>query len=136
LGLPQAPHSTTTNPALSTSASSAASAQIYFVWDSSKGNSTGSDHLLTYKRYYNLVYVLRRSNLGLPQATHSTIISYPALSTSASSAASAQIYFVWDSSKGNSTGSDHLLTYKRYYNLVYVLRRSNLGLPLKPLYRM
>ncbi len=34
--------------------STGASDQIYFVWDSSKGKSTGSDRLLTYKRYYNL----------------------------------------------------------------------------------
>jgi hypothetical protein len=130
LGWPPAPLSAAnTYPSLATSASSAASAQIYFVWDSSKGKSTGSDHLLTYKRYYNLVWELRRSNLGWPQATHSAIVSYVAQSTSSTSTASAQLYFVWGSRKGKSTGSDHLLTYKRYYNLVWELRRSNLGLP-------
>jgi hypothetical protein len=34
---------------------------------------------------------------------------------------------VWDSSKGKSTGSDHPLAYKRYYNLVWV--------PMRPPYR-
>jgi hypothetical protein len=48
-------------------------------------------------------------------------ISCVALCPSASSAASDQLYFVWDSRKGKSTGSDHHLTYKRYYNLVCLL---------------
>jgi len=114
--------------ALSTSASTAARDQLYSVWDSSKRKSSGSDHLLVYKRYYNLVYVLRRSNLGLPPGTHWAAIICVAMLTSASTAARDQLYSVWDSSKRKPTGLDHLLSYKRYYNLVYVLRRPNLGL--------
>jgi hypothetical protein len=119
--------------ALSTSASSGASDQSYFVWDSSKRKSTGSDHLLTYNRYYNLVCVQRKSDLGWPQSPHWATISCVALSTSASSGASVRLYFVWESSKRKSTGSDHLLTYKRYYNLVCVRMRSDLGLGLSTL---
>jgi len=74
--------------------------------------------------------------LGLPPKLHWATISCLALfftaSTSCPSAASNEIYFVWDSSKGKSTGSDHHLTYKRYYNLVCVLKRSNLGWPRPP----
>jgi hypothetical protein len=128
LGLLPSPHSATISClTLFLFTSSAASDQLYFVWDSSKGTSTGSDHLLIYKRYYNLVCVLRRSNLSWLPSPHSATISCLALSSSTSSAASDQLYFVWDSSKGKSTGSDHLLVYKRYYNLVCVLRRSNLS---------
>ena len=116
----------------STSASNAASDQLCFVWDGSKGKSTGSDHLLTYKGYYNLVCVLRRSNLNLPPPPHWATISCVALSTSASTAASDQLCFVWDSSKGKSTGSDHRLACGQHHNLVCVLRRSNLGLPQAP----
>jgi acid phosphatase family membrane protein YuiD len=112
---------------LSSSTSSAASDQLYFDWDSSKGKSTSSDHHLIYKRYYNLVCVLRRSNLSWLPSPHSATISCLALLSFTSSTASDQLYFVWDSSKGKSTGSDHRLVYKRYYNLVCVLRRSNLG---------
>jgi len=46
-------------------ASTAASDQIYFVWDSIKGKLTGSDHLLAYGRHDNLVFVLERSNNSL-----------------------------------------------------------------------
>jgi len=104
--------------ALSSYASTAASDQIHFVWDSSKGKSIGSDHPFTYKRHYNLVCALRRFNLGWPPAPHWTTISCLAPPTSASTAASLQIHFVWDSSKRKSTGSGHHPTYKRYYNLV------------------
>ena len=130
LGLRFAPHwATISYVVLSASASTAATDQIKFVWDGNKGKSSGSDHVLTLKPYYNLVCELRRSNLGWPPAPHWATILYVALSAFASSAATNQLYFVWDSSNGKSTGSDHLLTYKRYYNLVWELRRSNLGWP-------
>jgi len=133
LGWPPAPHWVTIScVALSTTSSTTASDQIYFVWDSSKGKSTGSDLIPAYKRYYNLVCVLRRSNLGWPPAPHWATISYVALSTTSWTTASDQFNFVWDGSKGKSTGSDRLLTYKRYYNLVCVLRWSNLGWPPAP----
>jgi len=119
--------------ALSSTAPSAASYVIYFVWDSSKGKSTGSDLHFTYKRYYNLVCVLKQSNLGWPPTLHWATISCLPLSTSCPSTASKEIYFVCDSSKGKSegksTGSDHHFTYKRYYNLVCVLKQSNMGWP-------
>jgi hypothetical protein len=59
------------------------------------------------------------SDLGeYPRAPHQATISmYIALSSLASTAASDQKCFVWDSSKGKSTGSDHCLTCKWYYNL-------------------
>jgi hypothetical protein len=82
----------------------------------------------------NLVCILRRSNLGWLPATLWATISCERLTTAASTAASDQLYFVWDSSKGKSTGSDHSLAYKRYYNVVCVLRRSNLGRPQAPLW--
>ena len=47
--------------------------------------------------------------LGLPPAPHRATISYLAMSTSLSTAASDQLYFVWDSSRGKSSGSDHHL---------------------------
>jgi hypothetical protein len=75
-------------------------------------------------QYNNLVCVLRRYNLGAQPAPHLATISCVALFTFASTGASGQSYFVWDSSKGKSTGSDHLLHYKRYNNVVCVLRRS------------
>jgi len=110
----------------STSASSAADVQLYFVWNRSKGKSTGSDHHLAYKRYYNLVFVLSSSNLEWWPAPHWATILYLAPSISASSAASDQLYFVWNRSKGKLTGLDHHLAYKRYYNPVFVLSRSNM----------
>jgi hypothetical protein len=122
-----APHwATISCVSLSTSASTGASDQLNFVWDSSKGKSTGSDQSLWSGGHHNLVCVLRRSNLGWPPAPHWATISCVALSTSASTGARDQLYFVWDSSKGKSTGSHHLLLYSLYYNLVCVLRRSNL----------
>jgi len=122
-----APHCVTISiVAMCTSASSVAGDQIYFVWDSSKGKSTASDQRLSNKRYYNLVWVLRRSNLDWPPAPHCVTISCVAMCTSAPYTASIKIYFVRDSSKGKSTASIHRFTYKRYYNLLYVLRRSNL----------
>jgi len=128
LGWAPAPHwATISCVALSTSLSTGASDQLYFVWDSSKGKSTGSDRILAHKPYYELICSLRRSNLGWSPASHWATISYVALSTCSSTGASEQLYFVWDSSKGKSTGSDHLLAHKRYYNLLCVLRRSNLG---------
>jgi hypothetical protein len=128
-----APHCVTISiVALCTSASSVAGDQIYFVWDSSKGKSTASDHRLSNKRYYNLVSVLRRSNLDWPPSPHWVTISCVALCTSASSAASAQIYFVRDSRKGKTTASNHRFTYKRYFNLVSLTRRSNLDWPPAP----
>jgi hypothetical protein len=105
---------------------------LYYVWNRTNSKSTGSDHHLAYKRYYNLVFVLSRSNLGLTPAPHWATILYLEPSTSASSAASDQLYFVWNRSKGKSTGADHHLAYKRYYNLVYLLRRSNLGVSPAP----
>jgi hypothetical protein len=133
LGRPPAPHwASISCVALSTSAKTTASDQIYFVWHSSKGKLTGSDHHHTYQRYDNLVCVPRRSNLGQPPAPHWATKSYVELSKSASTAASDQIYFVWHSSKGTSTGSDHHHTYQRYDNLVCVPRRSNLGQPPAP----
>ncbi len=102
--------------------------ELYFFWDSREGKSTGSDHLLACKWYYNLVCVLRRSNLGWPPAPHWATIWCVALWRSESSSSSDELYFVRDRSKGKLTGSDHLLAYKRHYNLVCLLRRSNLGL--------
>jgi hypothetical protein len=118
--------------ALSTSSPAGAIIQMKFVWDSSRGKSTGSDHLHAYNRYCNLVCVLRRSNLGLGLAPHWATILCVALSTSSPAGATVQLKFVWVSCKGKSTGSDHLHAYNRYYNLVCVLRRSNLGLGLEP----
>jgi hypothetical protein len=133
LDLPQAPHwAFISCVSLSTSASTAASDQLCFVLGRSKGKSTGSDHLLIYKRHYNLVCVLSRSNLDLPPAPHWDTISCFALSTSASTAARDQLCFVLNRSKGNATGLDHLLIYIRYYNVVCVLRRSNLDWPPAP----
>jgi hypothetical protein len=126
LDLPPAPHlATISYAALSTSTSTGATDQIYFVWDSSKGKSTGSHHLLTYNRYYNLVCVVTRSNFGWPPAPHWATISYVALFTLTSTGATDHMYFDWDGGKGKSAGSHHLLTYNRYYNLVCVLTRSN-----------
>jgi hypothetical protein len=106
---PQPPHwATISCVALSTSASFGASDQITFVWDGSKRKSTGSDHSLSWRRHNNLVCVLRRSDWGWPPPPHCATVSCVALSTSASSAASDQIKVVWYSSKGKSTGSDHL----------------------------
>jgi len=83
LGWSPTPHwATISCVALSTSASTAARDQLYFVRVGSKGKSSGSDD-----QYYNLVCVLRRSNLGWPPAPHWAIILYVALSTSASTAA-------------------------------------------------
>ena len=130
MGWPPATHwATISFISLYTSASSTATGPIYFVWDSRKGKSTGSDHCLTYIRCHNLVCARMRSNLDLPPATHWATISNLSLSTSASSAATDSLYFDWDSRKGKSTGSDHHLTYIRYYNLVCVRMRSNLGWP-------
>jgi hypothetical protein len=132
-GWPPAPHwDIISCVALSTSASSAASDRITCVWDGSKRKSTGSDHPVSWRRHGNPVCVLRRSNLILPPAPHWDIISCVALSTSASSAASDQITFVWFSSKRKSTGSDHSLSWRRHGNLVCVLRRSNLIWPPAP----
>jgi catechol-2,3-dioxygenase len=123
-----APHwATISYVALSTSASTGAGDIYYFVLDSSKGKSTGSDLWLACKGYYNLVSVLRRFNLGCSPAPHWATISYVALSTSTSTGAGDIYYFVWDSSKSKSTSSALWLAYKRYYNLVSVLRRFNLG---------
>jgi hypothetical protein len=128
LGWPQAPHwATISCEALSTWASIAAGDRLWFVWGRSKSKLSGSDDLQTYKRCYNLVCVLRRSNLGWPQAPPWATISCEALSTWASTAAGDRLWFVWDRSKSKSSGSDDLLTYKRCYNFVCVLRRSNLG---------
>jgi hypothetical protein len=55
---------------LSTTDSTAASDHFYFVWDSSKGKLTGSDHQLLYGHQHNLICVLRRPNLGWPPAPH------------------------------------------------------------------
>jgi hypothetical protein len=131
LGCPPAPHSAAISYlVLSTFPSTAASDQSCLHWDRSRGSSkrksTFSDHLLTCKRYQNFVCVLRRSDLCLPAAAHWATISCVELSTSASTAASDQLHFVWNGSKRISTVSDHLLTCKRYYNLVCVLRRSDL----------
>jgi hypothetical protein len=77
LGWPPAPHwATISCVALSESAATGASDQIYFVWDSSKGKSTGSDHYITCKRYYNLVCAMMRTKLGWPLALHISTISY------------------------------------------------------------
>jgi len=65
-----------------------------------KVNSTGSDYHLERRQHHNLVCVLSRTNLGLPPAPHWATISYLTPSTLASNAASDQLYFVWDSSKG------------------------------------
>jgi uncharacterized DUF497 family protein len=133
LGLGLEPHwATILCVALSTSSPTGASDQLKFVWDSSKGKSTGSDHLHAYNQCYNLVCVLRRSNLGLGLAPHWSTILCVALSTSSPTGASDQLKFVWDSSKGKSSGSDHFLSYNRYYNLVCDLMWSNLGLGLEP----
>jgi len=113
--------------AQSSFASTAARDQSYFVWERNKGKSTGSDHLLTYIRYFNLVCVMRMSNLASPPPPHCATISCLALSTSSSSAASDQCYVVWEGSKGKSTSSDHLLIRKHYCNLVCELWRSNLA---------
>jgi hypothetical protein len=133
LGWPPAPHwATFSFVALSTSASTGASDQLYVVLDSSKGKSTGSDHVLLYLQHFNLVWVQVRSDLGWPPAPHWAAFSFVALSTSASTGARGQLYFVWDSSKGGSTGSDHLLSNTRHYNLIWVRLRSDLGWPPAP----
>jgi len=94
LGLPPAPHwATISCVALSTSSSTVSRDQLYFVWDSSRVKSTGSDLLLTYKPYYNLICVLMRSNLGWSPAPHWATISCVALS-SCSTAARDQLYLV------------------------------------------
>jgi len=135
LGLPPAPlWAAISRLALPTCASNGASDQLYFPWDSSKRKSTGSDHPITYKRYYNPVLELRRSSLGLPPAPLWAAISRLALPTCASTGASEKLCFVWDSSVRKSTGSDHPLTYKRYYNPVCALRRSSLVFPPAPLW--
>jgi hypothetical protein len=137
LALPQAPRwATISCVALSIYAPTTATDQLYVVWKRRTGKSTMSDHRLIYIRYYNLVCVLRlslrRSDLGLPQAPHWATISCVAPSIYASTTAPDQLYFGSDSSNGKSTVSDHRLTYKRYHNLVCVLRRSNLGRPQAP----
>jgi hypothetical protein len=105
LGWSSAPHwATISHVTQPTSASTGASDQFYFVWDTSIDKSTSSDKCRTYKRYYNVVYVLKRSNLGWPPAPHWASIKYLPLSTSASTGASDQFYFVWDTSKGKATG--------------------------------
>jgi hypothetical protein len=97
--------------ALSTSTPFAATHEFDFVWDGSKCKSAGSDHLFAYKRYYNLVCVLRWSSLGWPTAPHRAPISCVALSTSTPSDATDQLILVLNRRKGKSTGSDHLLAY-------------------------
>jgi hypothetical protein len=87
--------------ALSASASTRSCDQLYSVWDSSKGKSTGSGHPLAQKWLYNLVCILRRSKLQFGLVNSITIC--------ASAGASDQVHLVWDSNKGKSTGSDHLL---------------------------
>jgi hypothetical protein len=117
--LSQAPHwATESCLVLSASSSSTASDHLCFCWDSSKGKSTGSHRHLDYKRYYDLVCIVMRSNLVWSPAPHWATISCLVLSTSSSSAASDQLCFGWDSSKGKSTGSHRHLAYKRYYDLV------------------
>jgi WD40 repeat protein len=116
----------------STCASSGASDQLCFVWDGSKGKSNGLNQLHTYRRYYYLVCVLRRSILDWPPAPCWAAISCLAPSTCASSGASDRLCFVWDGSKGKSNGSNHHRTYRRYYNLLCVLRRSILDWPPAP----
>jgi hypothetical protein len=97
LGWPPAPHwANISSVAMSIFVSSSASDQLYVVWDSSKDKATGSDNRLAYKRYYNLVRVVRRSNLGWPPAPHWANISSVAMSISTSTAASDQVYVVWD----------------------------------------
>jgi hypothetical protein len=133
LGWSQAPHwATILCVALSTSSQAGASDQLKFVWGSSTGKSTGSDHLHAYNRYYNLVCVLMWSNLGLGLEPHWATILRVALSTSSPAGASVQMKFVWGSSKRKSTSSDHQLAYNRHDNLVCVLMWSNLGLGLAP----
>jgi len=133
LGWPPAPHwATTSYLALPTRASTGASEQLHLVWDSNKRKSTGSGHPLIYKRYYNLVWVRMRSNLGWSPAPHWATTSYLALPTCASTGASCPLYFVWDGSKRKSTGSDHPILLQRHYKLVCVRMRSNLGWPQAP----
>jgi hypothetical protein len=107
-------------------ASTGASDQLFFVWGRSKGKSTGPHHLLTRKRYHKLVCAVKRSNFYLPPAHNWVTISYLAPSTSASTGASDQLFFVWGRSKGKSTGSDRYVSYGRLDNLVCVVMRSNL----------
>jgi hypothetical protein len=112
LGWPPARHrATISSLALSACASPGVSDQLYFVWESSKRKSTGSDHLLTYLRHYDHECALIRFNCGLSQEPHWATTSYLALSTCASTDASDQIYYVKERNKRKSTGSDHPLTY-------------------------
>jgi len=68
------------------------------------------------------------SNFGWPSAPHWATMSCVTLSTSTPSAASDQFYFVWDISKSKATGSDHLLAYKRFYNLIFAIEDVQFGL--------
>jgi len=52
---------------------------------------------------------IMRTNLGWPPAPHWPTLSCVALSVLASTAASDQLYFVWDTSRGKSAASDHHL---------------------------
>ncbi len=111
LGYPPAPRwATISYVALSTSTSTVASDQIYFVWDSSNGNqpahsivSPTHDTTTSYVSRGGPVLAGRQHNhIGPSSAPHWAVISCVALSTSTSTTgASDQIHFVWDSGNGN-----------------------------------
>ena len=133
MGRPPSPHwDTISYKALLRCASTGPCVHLHFHWDSRKGKLSGSGLLLNHKRYCNLVYVRRSSSLSRPPAPHWATISNIALLRCASTGPCDAFHFRWDSRKGKSTGSDHLYNHKRYYNLVCVRRRSDLGRPPAP----
>ncbi len=123
--IPQAPPLTTIScVAQWTSASTGASDQFYFVWDSSNGKSTGSDlrlrpssqpqtiHTTTSYKYWGGPFgACRQHHIGPPYRLYNALdirlnrCWWP-------------IILGWDGKKGKSTGPDLLLTDRRYYNLV------------------
>jgi hypothetical protein len=119
LGWQPAPHwAAILSLALSTCASSGAGDQLSFGWGRRKNKTTATSHLLTYKRYYNLVCGLMWATLGRPPAPHWATTLSLARSTCASSDAGDQLSFGWGHRKIKTTATSHLFTYKRYYNLV------------------
>ena len=77
-----------------------------------------------------LVCVRMRSNLSLPPAPHRATISYLAMSTSLSTAASDQLYFVWDSSRGKSSGSAQTIISRRAVTIIlFVLALVTINFP-------
>jgi hypothetical protein len=77
LGWPPASHWAAITYAMTViSSSSGAGQQIQFVWDSRHNKWDVTSRHNTYKRHYNILCVVMRENVGLPQSPHCAAITY------------------------------------------------------------